>query len=516
MKKTVLFAIFTLFISSFSFSQGNLKDITILHWNDFHGRNLPYKVSKKVDGEEIQYFVGGTAGMLGYLNKYRNNNSLVVNGGDDYQGTPISSITKGFSQIHLLNLYNLDAFVLGNHEFDYGQYLLDSALQTANFDYLSGNVFFEPKEFTMGKPYTIKEINGVKIGIIGLTALELPELSLPSNIDMIDMLNADSIVADAIPKLKSEGCNMIMLLTHIGLDHDKEMAEKFYPDLDVIVGGHSHTPLFEPVIQNGVIIVQAGSYGRWLGKLDLQVDIDKDTVLFFAGELVETVLDSAIMDGSAQIEVDRLLGDIDDELHEVLGELKTPWERKSAVESNLGQWEADVFRNKTGSDIGFINSGGLRSDLFAGNITVNDIWTINPFGNTVVKIKVSGKVLKEMMSNAISKNYRELKESGYTDMVITSGLEIEFDSKAIMNNEPEFIKVFMINGKELDENKEYVIATNNYVGQQFEKFFGTVSERPGIDDTNIIDRDLLIDAVKEQKVINSNIEKRIKDINKQE
>ena len=101
-------------------------------------------------------------------------------------------------------------------------------------------------------------------------------------------------------------------------------------------------------------------------------------------------------------------------------------------------------------------------------------------------------------------------------MVITSGLEIEFDSKAIMNNEPEFIKVFMINGEQLDVNKEYVIATNNYVGQQFEKFFGTVSERPGIDDTNIIDRDLLIDAVKEQKVINSIIEKRIKDINKQE
>ena len=179
MTRTIFLFLLSFIYSSFPYTpahpQENVRSVTILHWNDFHARNMPYKVSKKIDGVETDYYVGGTAGLLGYLKKYRDENSLIVNGGNDYQGTPISSITKGFSQMHLLNLYDLDAFVLGNHEFDYGQYLLDSAMREANFDILSANTYFNPRNETMGKPYVIKEINGVKVGIIGLTALELPE-----------------------------------------------------------------------------------------------------------------------------------------------------------------------------------------------------------------------------------------------------------------------------------------------------------------------------------------------------
>lgn len=499
-----------LLITSHSYTQENIRDVTILHWNDFHARNMPYEISKKVNGEEVKYYIGGTAGLLGYLRKYRDEKSLVVNGGDDYQGTPISSITKGFSQMHLLNLYDLDAFVLGNHEFDYGQYLLDSAMKEANFDILSANTYFNPRNETMGKPFVIKEINGVKIGIIGLTALELPEAVLPGGISEVKMLDADSVVAAGIAELKKEGCDMIMLLTHIGLDIDKEMADKFYSDVDVIVGGHTHTPLQKPVVQNGVIIVQAGSLGRYLGKLDIRIDTDKDTVTYYSGELIETVMDSSIMDMRAHQEVEKMLADIQDELNEVIGTLETPWERQYARESNLGQWEADAFRKRTGTDIAFMNSGGLRADLLAGNITVNDIWTINPFGNTIVTMEVNGAVLYEMLSNMIKKNYAEMKEDGHTDLIVTSGLIMEIDPESKDN----IISDLKINGKPLDAGKTYTIATNNYVGQQFEKFFGDVSEKPEIKDTNIIDRDLLIDEVKEQKVINSHREDRIININK--
>ena len=489
-----------------SYSQEIVRDVTILHWNDFHARNMPYEISKNIDGEEVEYYVGGTSGMLGYLNKYRDSNtSLVVNGGDDYQGTPISSITKGFSQMQLLNLYKLDAFVLGNHEFDYGQYLLDSAMKEANFDILSANTYFTPRNETMGKPFVIKEINGVKIGIIGLTALELPGLILPEGMTGIRMLDADSVIMSGIEALKEEECDMIMLLTHIGLDVDKKMAEKFYADVDVIVGGHTHTPLQKPAIQNGVIIVQAGSLGRYLGKLNIKVDTEKDTVVFYSGELIETVLDSSVMDMRAQMEVEKMLSGIQDELNEVIGILETPWERQYARESNLGQWEADAFRKRTGTDIAFINSGGLRADLPAGDITVNDIWTINPFGNTIVTMEVNGAVLREMLTNALQINYGKNNEQGHTDLPVTSGLEVTFSE----SNSKIIIESIKVNGEALAEDKLYTIATNNYVGQQFEKFFGEVSEKPEIKDTNIIDRDLLIDEVKEQKVINSIRENRV-------
>jgi 2',3'-cyclic-nucleotide 2'-phosphodiesterase (5'-nucleotidase family) len=218
-----------------------------------------------------------------------------------FRETPISSITRGNSQIELLNLYNLDAFVIGNHEFDYGQYALDSALMKAKFDYLSANVFLRSKNKTFGKPYVIKKINGVKCGIIGLTALDLMTLTLPKNVTDIVMLNTDSVISAAIKQLKKKKCDVIILLTHIGLDNDKKLAEKYFKDVDIIIGAHSHTPLFEPVIENGVLIAQAGSYARWIGKIDLKVDIKKDTVLTYSAKLIETKMDSSIYDKAAEL-----------------------------------------------------------------------------------------------------------------------------------------------------------------------------------------------------------------------
>ncbi len=287
--KNYIFVLASVFIlTSFAYPQTtdshknskNIKDLTILHWNDLHARNLPYKISKKdsLTGETISYYIGGTSNMLGYINKLRDKNSLILNGGDDFQGTPISTITRGNSQIELLNLFNLDAYVIGNHEFDYGQYALDSALMKAKFDYLSANVFSKSNNKTIGKPYIIKKIDGIKCGIIGLTALDLMTLTIPKNVADIQMLNTDSVITAGIKYLKKEKCDIIILLTHIGVDNDKKFAEKFSKDVDIIIGGHSHTPLFKPFVQNGVIIAQAGSYSRWLGKIDLRVDIKKDTI----------------------------------------------------------------------------------------------------------------------------------------------------------------------------------------------------------------------------------------------
>jgi 5'-nucleotidase/UDP-sugar diphosphatase len=122
------------------------------------------------------------------------------------------------------------------------------------------------KNKTYGLPYVIKEINGVKCGIIGLTALDLMTLTLPKNVTDIQMLNTDSVITSGIDFLKNENCDIIILLTHIGIENDKKLAKNFSKDIDIIIGGHSHTPIFKPFLEDGVIIGQAGSYSRWLGK----------------------------------------------------------------------------------------------------------------------------------------------------------------------------------------------------------------------------------------------------------
>ncbi|MEO8665655.1 MAG: bifunctional UDP-sugar hydrolase/5'-nucleotidase [Ignavibacteria bacterium] len=525
MKKYFLIAVSIFIFTSVSFSQNtdsksskNIKDLTILHWNDFHAHNLPYRVSKKdsVTGENISYYIGGTSNMLGYIKKLKDKNTILLNAGDDFQGSPISSITRGKSQIELLNLYGLDAYVIGNHEFDYGQDALDSALMKANFDYLAANALVKSKNKTFGKPFVIKKINGIKYGVIGLTALDLMTLTIPKNVSDIEMLNTDSVVASAIKELKKKKCDIIILLTHVGTDNDKKLAQKFSKDVDIIIGGHSHTPLFRPVIQDGVIITQAGSYARWLGRLDLKVDVKKDTIISYKGALIETVMDSSIYDRAAEQKVEDMIASIQGDLMKVIGNLQSDWKRGFSEESNLGQWEADAVRAKIGTDVAFLNSGGIRKDLPKGSITVGDIWEINPFGNTIVTFNISGKGLKEMLQNNLKNRVNEINELGSSDMAIVSGLNVVYDSKKILDGAEDYIVSLKVNGEDIDENKIYSVSTNNYVGAQFKKYFGDVTEEIKIADTNIIDRDLLIEAVEEQKDINPVVEKRVEDISKQE
>ena len=151
--------------------------------------------------------------------------------------------------------------------------------------------------------------------------------------------------------------------------------------------------------------------------------------------------------------------------------------------------------------------------MLKGNITVGDIWEINPFGNTIMKFSVTGKTLTKMLANSIRKQYKNGNGNDY-DGALISGLYIEFDSKLISEENDDFIKKFLINGKPLDVNKNYSISTNSYTVSQIKKYFGEFDQEIKADDTNIIDRDLIIEAVQKQKEINSVFEKRIVDISK--
>ena len=488
----------------------DIKEINILHWNDFHARNAPYKMTPKNADE---YNVGGTSGMLGYLNKYRNDNSLVLHAGDDFQGTPISSITRGKSQISLLNLYNLDGFEIGNHEFDYGINGLDSALMLANFDFLCANVLNEKTNSTFGKPYLIKDINGVKIGIIGLAPDDLLQLVVVTNVIGLRMLNTDSVIVADVAYLKQQKCNLIVLLSHEGVDRDVKLADKFYGDVDIIVGGHSHTALHKGKIENGVIIVQAGWGGRYLGKLDLQVDIQKDTVVSYSDILIETVEDPVINDKHAAQVVDSMNSSIEGEMSRVIGKLETDWVRGRAKESNIGQWIADATRNEAKTDITFLNSGGIRKDMPKGDITVRDIWEISPFGNTINVATVSGKTLKQMLRNNIKVRLLENPDES-PDLLVVSGIKITYDLVKAKEGKEDFLVSVIVGGEEVSDSKMYSISTNNYMAGQFKKFFGEVEEPVKFTDTNMIDRDILLTQVEKAKIINNVLEERIIDTSK--
>jgi 5'-nucleotidase len=326
------------------------------------------------------------------------------------------------------------------------------------------------------------------------------------------MLNTDSVIQVGINELKLQKCNVIILLTHDGVDNDKILADKFFGDVDVIVGGHSHTPLFKPVVENGVVIVQAGSYSKYLGKLDIKVNVDKDTVIGFFGRLYETNKDTAF-DQQADDKVTEMVESIGPALKRVIGKLEVDWKASYGDESNLGQFETDAFVWKTGADIAMINGGGLRKSLLKGDITVSDIWEINPFGNDVDVISVSGKTLKQMLNNNVKiKIDNEAKGKG-SELLSVSGLTYAYDPRKTDGN---YITDVKVKGKPLDENKTYTIAVNSFIYSQFKKFFGDIPGEPkDYKATGLIDRDVIIEYVEKQKVINQGVEKRITDVAKE-
>lgn len=510
MKRLVILFLTTFVLAWAQPSEKSLVPLTILHWNDFHSYNTPYKVTRydSLAKKDTTYFVGGSATLLGYINKYRLSEKNVATffAGDDFTGTPISPITKGRSQIELMNIINPTAVTLGNHEFDYGSAILQEHLNSATYPVLCANVWDENRNRYFVSPSTLVNVGGMKLGIIGLTPPELPILVVRENLPGLRMLDVDSVLTIQIAALKKERVDLIILVSHMGIQHDTTVAQKFR-DINVIVGGHDHIPLFTPLRKNRAVIVQAGSYGRWLGKLDLVVDVAGDSIYSYAGRLIETRVEDIQPDPVAARKVEEFEALVGAEMREVIGELKTPWRRSRGdvnTDSNIGNWQADVMREYAQADVAFQNNGGIRADLPAGPITVGDIMRISPFGNHFVVFSVTGEMLRKMIEFQTRVNPREF--------VQVSGLRYTFDSSKPAGQRLISVEV---NGKKLDDKRTYRVVTNNYVFSNLEAHFGVSANQFQAEKLPLLDREVFIQRIRKDKVIHSEIDGRITDIAKE-
>ncbi len=194
--------------------------ISILHWNDFHAQNVPFKVTRKTQsGNDTSYYVGGAATLLGYMNRLRHDrtNVAALNAGDDFQGTPISSITSGRSQIELMNIISPDAVTLGNHEFDYGIDSLRANISRASYPLVCANVVGNSASSTLVPAYMILTVAGTKLGIIGLTPPDLQLLTMNKNLRGLSLRDVDRALGDAVgePKINYHP-NLIIVCNQIG------------------------------------------------------------------------------------------------------------------------------------------------------------------------------------------------------------------------------------------------------------------------------------------------------------
>ncbi len=462
--------------------------LTILYINDPHAHYLPYAEP-------------GVKGLIGAFakaqtvfkevqarNQADGRHTLLFMAGDLLMGTPFSTVFKGKLGVTLMNKMKFDAMTVGNHDFDYGQDnllanlkpLMEFPLLSANIRSGSGLNLFQG---VLNKKYSD---SNTKIVIFGLTTTQTPTTTHPDNVK--GLVFDDSIItAKGILQQASEK-DLVIALTHIGVDEDKRLAESC-PRIDVIVGGHSHTAIFDPMKVNQTIISQAGAYTRYVGKLDL--DVMDGKITNYRGELIE--LRSTITEDR---EIASIIGQyeakMDVRLKQVIGKTEvflvgTRSGVRSDNETNLGRLIAYNMAEGSGSDIAILNGGAIRGSIKEGEITSNDVYTALPFPNTVAKMNLSGEDILAVLQRGAD------LEPGSGGKLQTFGLTYRIDAGKV--------RIDTIRGQPSDPSKIYSVATNDFLAAGGDGYKVFKEKGKNLYNSGPLPSDLLINYIRENKVI---------------
>lgn len=464
-----------------------VRHLKIIHWNDFHSQIEPITSAKTTRGGLLNF--KRIVDSLRAVAAEYGDACLALDAGDEFQGSLISTITKGRASYRLLNLMKPDAVALGNHEFDYGWPNLRTLLRsTVHFPVTNANITDETGS-PIAKRYIIKRVHGLQVAIIGLTLQSLASSTLPESILGLHIEQYDSVLPDILREVKQRSPDLIILLTHIGVVADSALAAR-YPEVNVIVGGHSHTPLQHPMRVGRTVIVQAGSKGRWVGELDLDVDTDGNSVVSSSGKLID-VRPGDNTDATAARAVKTLLNLVDSSYSEQIGTLVHDWYNRYEYNNNLSCFEASVFREALGSDLGCINHGGIRKSLPKGPILLKDIYEINPFQNKLIRITIRGDRLREALEHMLSADASETCDF--------SGLRCVFDRTK------HAITAIMIGEKEVKETAQYTIVTNAFVASKLNAIFGLHPTDVSIEPLGSTDADIIAAEIRRRHNIDGTV-----------
>jgi len=437
--------------------------IGILLVNGFMGRVLTGEpLDLSVNGKIIIFHINDTharidnfAKIARYVEQERKNNPnaavFFFNAGDNCSGNPFvdQATPKGEPLRQLMYLMGFDAMTLGNHEFDYGQEFLINFIKGANFPIVSANIKVNKGPFPQPKPFTIlKTKNGIKLAILGLIQVD-KETNLPStnpaNLGGIQFLNPLE-TAVKYKNLKAEN-HVFIALSHLGADTDETLAKEM-KELDVIVGGHSHTTIKTPGQVNGVLIAQAGDNAGFVGRIELT--IQNGRIVKKSGKLIP----AESITGENPV-LKKMIAKYND--NPVLNAVITTLPRAVKGKMELGHLISDAIRKICGVDIAFHNGGGIRGTHLKKIVQVKDILTILPFSNEIVMIEMTPGEIRSLLSFDFQK-YRglDMRISGFQCLITSTR---SYKVKAI---EMKDLKGILLN-----EKKTYKVGLNNYMAASY-------------------------------------------------
>jgi len=482
----------------FAEEAANVKEITIVHTNDVHSRvdsGIGYaKIATKV--KEL---------------KAENPNLLLVDAGDVLHGQTIATISRGESIIELMNAMGYDVMTPGNHDFNYGFDRLVELSEKAKFPIISANLVKADGTLAL-EPYIIKEIDGVKIGIFGLSTPETAYKTNPKNVEGMKFEDPINAAKEMVDKLKGEGAQVIIALSHLGLDKASEVtSEKVATEvkgIDIIIDGHSHTKLEEGKLVGDTLIAQTGQYDENLGIVNIEVTDGKVTKkvakLFTSEEAADLAEDEEI-----KAMIDGIKEKNKEITSEVVGKtavtLDGVREHVRAGETNLGNLITDAIKEVTGADVVITNGGGIRASIEVGEITKEDVINVLPFGNYVVVKEIKGSDILAALEHGTSK-YPEPDGPFPHVAGMTYRIGTEYRINPI-NGARKRVYDVKVGDQPLDLEKTYKLATNDFMaagGDGYTMFADgkILNEYPGLDE-------IVANYIKELGEVNIGVEGRI-------
>ena len=486
---------------------GKTYKLSILFNNDNHGRFWKNRHNE-----------GGFSAVATLVKRLRSEAiangyvPLVLNAGDINTGVPESDLQDAQPDFVALNYIGVDAMALGNHEFDNDLATLDKQIGWAKFPMLAANIVYKSNQKPVYQEYATYSLNGLRIAILGLVTADTPLLTNPDNYKDIEFLSAVETAEQYVPQLK-ESHDFVLALTHLGYYEDGKHGANSpgdyalalaNPQLDLIIGGHSHVALAEPVTVRNTIIAQAGEYNKYLGRIDLSIKDGLTTVDFYRLYPINLTKKVTVGDETKRVLIDPEIPE-DQELLAIMEQYQSAGselinvevgstegnfigEREivRASETNLGNLIAYVGAQAVKADVAIMNSGGIRASLPPGVITYRDILTVQPFGNTITSVVLSGQELAEYVKTAASKT---VGSGGFPQFY---GLSLKMVGSELVD--------LKVHGQPVDENQSYKLAVNNFLAAGGDGYLA-INDKDSFVDSGFIDADVLRNFFEQEGVV---------------
>ena len=470
-----------------------LQPLCILHTNDVHG----HITAEKVEGWEKPS--GGAAVLSGCVREIRSSNraagvpTLLLDAGDIFLGTPEGNLSKGIAVTEVMNAAGYDAMTIGNHEFDLGVDVVNALAASARFPILGANVRIPPGRAPPAflRPYVIKELGGLKVGIIGVITELVPAVVMPGRNEKIVFEKPQEIIRACVADLKARGVDFIILLSHCGSEEDRRIAAEV-EGIGVIVGGHGHELLRKAlrVRSTGTLVVQAGASGQYLGRIDCEVDPQSGRAARYRYKVIPIEKDRCAPDPAVEGVLEKWDAKVGEKFDEQVGSSLSDFAGSDIGEGTLGDLITDSMRAATGAEIAFHNNYGIRNPLLKGPVTIRDIYKIMPFDNTLYTMSLTGAQVLKILEQSLA----------FKDGILQlSGLRVEYDPKAAPGAR---VRSASCGGREIDPRGTYTVATNSYLSQGGDSY-ATFLEGREVTNTGILDRDAFAEHLRARSPVSA-------------